>query len=84
MTAEWIARIAADPVGERHKKVLNNKNNQGKASVLRKESSVRGVSRGKGKDLKRKTPEESGTNTTTRESTAEVPDAAARSAKAEA
>lgn len=51
MTADnLLARIAADPVGERRKKVANIKNNGTKAKVLAAESLKKGTSRkGKGK-----------------------------------
>ncbi|POS72760.1 hypothetical protein DHEL01_v208847 [Diaporthe helianthi] len=61
-TAEWIARIAADPVSERRRKVVNHRNNRGKSSVLRTHSDAKGTSRGKGK--KRNAPDDSSDATT--------------------
>lgn len=51
MTADHLlARIAADPAGERRKKTTNIRNNSGKAKVLAAESAKKGTSRkGKGK-----------------------------------
>lgn len=51
MTADnLLARIAADPAGERRKKVNNIRNNMAKAKVLAADSLKKGTSRkGKGK-----------------------------------
>lgn len=70
MTADnMLARIAADPVGERRKKVTNIKNNLGKAKVLAAESLKKGTSR-KSKGKRAATEAEAGN-----EAGAEVTDA---------
>lgn len=46
---EFIARIAADPAGERGQKRYNQSNNRRKNTVLKAEAEKTGKSRGKGK-----------------------------------
>ncbi|KAG8164266.1 hypothetical protein KVR01_006184 [Diaporthe batatas] len=78
--AEWVARIAADPAGERHRKLANCKTNKGKSTILRDASRAKGTSRGRPRTPKRPAADDdSGSGSaSTRESTAEVvPDAAA-------
>lgn len=49
MNEEFIARIAANPAGERGMKQFNRQNNKGKNTVLKAEAKKQGRSRGKGK-----------------------------------
>lgn len=46
---EFIARIAADPTGERVQKKFNQSNNRRKNGVLKADAEKKGKSRGKGK-----------------------------------
>lgn len=45
MSDDAIARIVADPVGERRKKTANVKNNSGKSKVLAAENQKKGTTR---------------------------------------
>lgn len=73
-TADWIARIAADPASERHQKIANVKTNNSKGRVLKADATMRGKARsGHGKA----TPRGKANNKRQAEEEEEEPEAAA-------